>query len=156
MRRWIPGALTLVLGVLMLVAVLLNFINVFSRYVLGSPIFWTEEVLVMITIWGVFLGAVVATWNGEHLAMDLFSSRLRGPARRVLNASIATATIAVCSFVAYQSYQIVLLFAVTEAVSVGAEIPKVIPHSALLLGFGLSALAVVLRIRSYLDGEFRR
>lgn len=156
MTRWVPGSLRLVLGLLMLVAVALNFANVFSRYILGSPIFWTEEVLVVITIWGVFLGMVVVAWNGEHLAMDLFTSSLRGPARVVLNSAIVATTVVVSAFVAWQSYLIVLLFAATEAVSVGAEIPKVIPHSALLAGFGLTAVAVVLRIRAYLHGDFRQ
>ena len=39
-----------------------------------------------------------------------------------------------------------------EAVSAGAQIPKVIPHSALLIGFSLSALAVVLRWRRWVLG----
>lgn len=140
-----------ILGVLMLAGVALNLANVFSRYVLGAAIFWTEEVLVGMTIWGVFLGAALVAWNGEHLAMDLFSARLKGRARQVLNGIIALAMVLVCGFVASQSYKIVKLFAETEAVSAGAQIPKVIPHSALLVGFTLIALAVVLRIRRYIN-----
>ena len=143
-------ALQIPLGLLMLVGVALNLANVFSRYVLGSAIFWTEEVLVMITIWGVFLGAVAVAWNGEHLAMDLFAARLGPRARRALNALIAATLILVCGFVALQSWEIVGRFARTDAVRAGAQIPKVIPHSALLLGFSLTALAVVVRIRRYL------
>ena len=139
------------LGLMLLVGVVLNLANVFSRYVLGAAIFWTEEVLVLITIWGVFLGAVAVAWNGEHLAMDLFASRLGTRARRVLNAVIAAAMVALCLFVAAQSWQIVSLFVRTDAVSAGAQIPKVIPHAALLLGFSLTALVVVVRIRRYLD-----
>lgn len=141
-----------VLGTLMLAGVALNAANVFSRYVLGSAIFWTEEVLVVITLWGVFLGAAAVAWKGEHLSMDLFSSRLHGTARTVVNGLTALCFIAVCAFVAWQSWSIVGLHAQMGSVSPGAQIPRVIPHSALAVGFGLSALVVAWRIRLYLRG----
>jgi TRAP-type C4-dicarboxylate transport system permease small subunit len=69
-----------------------------------------------------------------------------------LNAVIALTLASVCAFIAWQSFTIVQLFAQTEAVSAGAQIPKVIPHSALLVGFSLSALAVLLRWRRWVFG----
>lgn len=140
------------LGCVMLAGVLLNLANVIGRYAFSQPIFWAEEVLVALTIWGVFLGAAVVSWRCDHLNMDLFSARVSGHARIVLNALIALTMASVCAFVAWQSFAIVRLFAETEAVSAGAQIPKVIPHSALLIGFSLSALAVVLRWRRWVLG----
>ena len=147
-----------VLGCVMLAGVLLNLANVIGRYAFAKPIFWAEEVLVALTIWGVFLGAAVVTWRCDHLNMDLFSARVSGRARMVLNAFTALTMASVCAFVAWQSFKIVRLFAETEAVSAGAQIPKVIPHSALLIGFALSAIAVVLRWRRWVlgpDGQGR-
>lgn len=141
-----------VLGMVMLAGVTLNLANVIGRYALSKPIFWAEEVLVAITIWGVFLGAAVVTWRCDHLNMDLFSARIRGPARIALNAVTALVMACVCAFIAWQSFQIVQLFAQTEAVSAGAGIPKVYPHSALLVGFSLSAVAVLLRWRRWVLG----
>lgn len=140
------------LGCVMLAGVLLNLSNVIGRYVFSKPIFWAEEVLVALTIWGVFLGAAVVTWRCDHLNMDLFSARVSGRARVVLNALTALIMASVCAFIAWQSFTIVRLFAETEAVSAGAQIPKVIPHSALLIGFSLSAVAVVLRWRRWVLG----
>lgn len=141
-----------VLGLVMLAGVLLNLANVIGRYAFAKPIFWAEEVLVALTIWGVFLGAAVVSWRCDHLNMDLFSARVRGPALTVLNAFTAITMASVCAFVAWQSFTIVRLFAETDAVSAGAEIPKIIPHSALLVGFSLSAAAVVLRWRRWVLG----
>ncbi|NBS63736.1 MAG: TRAP transporter small permease [Betaproteobacteria bacterium] len=142
-----------VLGCVMLAGVLLNLANVIGRYAFAKPIFWAEEVLVALTIWGVFLGAAVVTWRADHLNMDLFSSRVSGSARLALNAVIALTLASVCAFIAWQSFTIVQLFAQTEAVSAGAQIPKVIPHSALLVGFSLSALAVLIRWRRWVFGS---
>lgn len=146
-------AIYAVLGCVMLAGVLLNLANVIGRYALARPIFWAEEVLVALTIWGVFLGAAVVTWRCDHLNMDLFSARVRGGARIALNAVIGLTLACVCAFIAWQSFTIVQLFAQTEAVSAGAQIPKVIPHSALLVGFSLSALAVLIRWRRWVLGE---
>lgn len=85
----------------MLAGVLLNLSNVIGRYAFAKPIFWAEEVLVALTIWGVFLGAAVVTWRGDHLNMDLFSSRLSGGVRLALNALTALTLAAVCAFIAW-------------------------------------------------------
>ncbi len=142
-----------VLGCIMLAGVILNLANVIGRYAFAKPIFWAEEVLVALTIWGVFLGAAVVTWRCDHLNMDLFSTRVSGSARVALNGVIAVTLASVCAFIAWQSFTIVQLFAQTEAVSAGAQIPKVIPHSALLIGFSLSALAVLVRWRRWVFGS---
>ena len=143
-----------IMGTLMLAGIALIFVNVVSRYFFGSPIFWAEEVLVFMSMWGVFLGMVAITFSGEHLNMDLFSARLTGRAKQALNGLVVFALLACCLFVAVQSWKIVLLFAQTGQVSVAAGIPKAIPHAALLAGFTLAAVAALVRVRSYLTGKF--
>lgn len=142
------------LGVLMLAGVAIGFANVIGRYAFGHALFWAEETMVFLTIWGVFLAMASIAYNGDHLNMDLFSSMLRGRWRTLTNGLIALVLFACCVFVAYQSFQVTLLFLQAKQVSVSAGIPKAIPHSALLAGFALTALAVLVRIRAYLTGRF--
>ena len=40
----------------MLVGVAISFANVIARYVFGYALFWAEETLVFLAIWGVFIG----------------------------------------------------------------------------------------------------
>lgn len=138
----------------MLAGVAINFANVVGRYAFGHALFWAEETMVFITIWGVFIGMAVIAWRGEHLSMDLFSAALRGRARLALNGFIAATLVACCLFAAVQSWQVTTLFAQASQVSVSAGIPKAIPHAALLVGFALTAAAVVVRLRAYLTGRF--
>jgi TRAP-type C4-dicarboxylate transport system permease small subunit len=145
--RWI-------LGTLMLAGIAINFANVIGRYLFGQALFWAEETMVFITIWGVFVGMAAIAYKGEHLNMDLFSAAIRGRWRIALNAAVVAALIACCVFVAVQSFQVVTLFASAGQVSVAAGIPKAIPHAALAVGFLLTALAVLVRVRSYLTGKF--
>jgi TRAP-type C4-dicarboxylate transport system permease small subunit len=143
-----------ILGALMLVGIALNFANVVSRHVFGQAIFWTEEILVYLVIWGVFLGMAAIAFRGEHLNMDLFSSAIPSRWRPVHRAAVAAAMLAVCVFVAAQSWQIVVLFTQGGQVSLAAGVPKAIPHAALLVGFALTAAAILVRLRSYLAGKF--
>ncbi len=143
-----------ILGTLMLLGIAINFANVIGRYAFGYAFFWAEETMVFITIWGVFIGMAAITYNGDHLNMDLFSAAIRGRWRAALNGLTVVAFVACSIFVVIQSYQVVTLFAQAKQVSVSAGIPKAIPHAALLTGFALAAVAVVVRIRSYLTGKF--
>lgn len=143
-----------ILGTLMLAGVAINFANVVARYAFGRPFFWAEEILVFLTMWGVFIGLAAISYNGSHLNMDLFSAALRGRLKVALNVVVTAVLLAICVFVIAQSYQVVALFASAGQVSVAAGVPKAIPHAALLAGFALSVLAVVVRIRAYLSGTF--
>jgi C4-dicarboxylate transporter DctQ subunit len=144
----------LLLGAIMLTAVAINFANVVGRYVFRQPLFWAEEVLVFLVVWAVFIGMGTIAYRGDHLSMDLFSSRLRGPARIVVNVLVAATLVACCAFAVTQSWQVVSLFAAAGQVSVAAGIPKALPHAALIAGFGLTALAVLVRLRAYVTGKF--
>jgi TRAP-type C4-dicarboxylate transport system permease small subunit len=143
-----------ILGALMLTGVAICFANVVSRYLFGHALFWAEEVMVFITIWGVFVGMAAIAYNGDHLRMDLFAARIRGPWRLALNGLMTLALLGCCAFALAQSVRVVALFVQTGSVSVSAGVPKALPHAALAAGFALTILAVAVRIRSYFTGKF--
>lgn len=137
----------------MLVGVAISFANVISRYVFGYALFWAEETLVFLAIWGVFIGVAAAAYDRAHLNMDFFSDAFRGGLSAFLNLGMTVTLLACCVFMVLQSWQVVLLFYQSGVVSVSAGVPKWIPHAALLAGFALSAVAVLLRLRLYLTGK---
>jgi TRAP-type C4-dicarboxylate transport system permease small subunit len=143
-----------IIGTLMLAGVAVNFANVVSRYLFGQPFFWAEEVLVFLNVWGVFIAVAAIAYNGEHLNMDLLSSRLRGRSRTANNAFITLVLLACCGLTVLESARVVSMFAATGEVSVAAGVPMAIPYSALLVGFTLMALGAIVRIRSYITGKF--
>lgn len=143
-----------IIGVLLLVAVAINIANIIVRYVFASSIFWAEEILVYIVLWGVFLGAIAAAYNGDHLKVDLFSVHITGPIKPIVNALVAS-TLIVCGVaVASESVQVIAKMAETGQVSVAAGIPIVVPHAALFVGFGLMAVAVLARFGNYVRDKF--
>lgn len=61
--------------VLMTVSILLQ---VFRRYVMNAALIWPEELALFFMVWLTFLGASVALRRGDHVAVNLLTSRL-GP-----------------------------------------------------------------------------
>jgi TRAP-type C4-dicarboxylate transport system permease small subunit len=84
--------LRILVGVMFLTIVILTLVQVFARYILNSPLLWSEELARLLLVWVVFLGGAVVCWDGRHLNVDTFFSRFSKRLRsaiRTLNALIA-------------------------------------------------------------------
>jgi TRAP-type C4-dicarboxylate transport system permease small subunit len=143
-----------IVAALILASIAINFANVVGRYVFFSPIVWAEEVMIFIMVWCVFIGAVLVTWDGRHLRMDLLANSIPNPWRMVVNFIAAAGFLVLAALVVTQSWQVVSLFAQLGQKSTTAGVPMVIPHSAVLIGFGLMFVCVAVRFRAYVTGSF--
>ncbi len=61
---------------------LLVLLQIFTRYVLGAPVAFTEELVRYALIWVSFLAAAYAFFQREHMALTLVRERLSVRARR--------------------------------------------------------------------------
>ncbi len=138
------------LGIALILAILLNFINVIGRYGTGITLIGVDEIEVYLLIWIAFLNAAVVSWRGAHLRMDLLVKTLPVPLRHAVSGFEIIVTILVTSFVAYQSFLYVERIFQLGAVSDIARLPTWIPHSAVCLGFGLMALIAFDRAVAFL------
>ncbi len=140
-------------GAILLVAIVINILNVVGRYVFSAPVPWAEEVVSYMIVWGVFVAIGALTYQGLHLKMDLLVLSLKGLGARLIG-GLTVALIVVCAvFVMRQSLQILQLYAMTGETSMGARIPLIYPHAALLVGFFFMAVAAIVRVRSYWLGN---
>ncbi|WP_240932693.1 TRAP transporter small permease [Pelagibius litoralis] len=140
--RWARRAL----GVLLIAMVLLNVANALSRYVLGQAIEGSDELLVFGMVWVVFLGAAFVTLDRRHLSFDVVSRALRPRLRGFVRVAGDLIMIVLLGFVALQSFEVVGRLAALGQRSMAAAIPTYIPHSAILVGFGLSSLVLLLAL----------
>ncbi len=62
--------------------------QVFTRYVLGDPSSFTDELVRYLLIWIGMLGAAYAAGQRLHLAIDLLPSRLEGRSRHLLDLAV--------------------------------------------------------------------
>ncbi|EKF20442.1 TRAP transporter small permease [Nitratireductor pacificus] len=70
--------------------------TVFFRYVLGSPLTWTEELLTMLFTWMVFIGASSALSTHQHIRIDMVLRVL--PPRYELAASVLAILVCLAVF----------------------------------------------------------
>ncbi len=131
---------------LLLGAIAINFANVVARYLFLASIYWADEAMVFLVIWSIFLAAVAVTYDGSQLTMDLFSTRLSPRWQRALDAVIAAVCFVTFAFMAWQALIVVRTLMRNDQRSIALDIPIAIPHAALLVGFALCAVVVVLRL----------
>lgn len=137
----------------MLAAVALNFANIVGRYVFGWAIVWAEVVLVVWLAWSVFIGVMVVTYRGQHLAMDLVSGSLRGRLRTANNTIIYVVLVASLGFAAFQSAKVVLLMVKTGQTHPSIGFPLWVPNLAILAGLVLSLCALFVSARARIAGR---
>jgi TRAP-type C4-dicarboxylate transport system permease small subunit len=142
----LAAALEKLLGLALITAVVFNFVNVVGRYVFGRTFIAADEVQIYIMVYIAFLGAAVATWRRLHLRMDVLVHRLPRAVQAALGATELALVLVLAGFVLYVSSGYVQQMAGLDARSQNAGIPMWIPHSAIVLGFGLIAAAAVLQI----------
>ncbi len=65
--------------------VVVLFLQVFTRYVLRNPLYWSEELARIILIWSVFLGAVFSFRSGTHMRIDILMKKLPMRLRMAVN-----------------------------------------------------------------------
>lgn len=143
-----------IVGAAIFVSIAINFGNIAGRFVLSEPVIWAEEILSYLMVWSVFLGAVLVTWEGRHIKMDLISARIPPPASVVLNVVTVVVFAAVCVFMIVQSWTVTSMARQIDQRSVAAEIPMVFAHVAVLLGFAGMLVAVLLRLPQYVKNVF--
>ena len=138
-------ALRSLLGAVLLGLVLLNVANAVARAT-GVVVIGVDEVLVFGMIWMVMLGMLLVTAEKSHIALELLSTRA-GP-RLAIVLSIVTHLVmaGACAFAALQSLYFVQRVSALGQTSMALGMPMLIPHSALVVGFGGTAIIALLLV----------
>jgi TRAP-type C4-dicarboxylate transport system permease small subunit len=143
----------LIAGSILLAAVAINLANVVGRYVFATPVFWAEEVLSFMIVWGVFVAAGSISYLGNHLTMDLVAARMPPRYRTFLGFLTVVLTVACSAFVAAQTVRILALYLRTGEASMAARVPLVYAHTAVLVGFAVMGIVATFRGRARARNE---
>ena len=83
-KFWMDKILSIACAVLLTFMTVLVLIQVFSRYILNSPVAFTEELVRYSLIWTGFIGAAYAFSTREHMALTLVRDKLTGRPHQIL------------------------------------------------------------------------
>lgn len=133
--RVLGNILILIMGV-MVVNVLWQ---VFSRYFLGSPSSFTDELARYLMIWIGILGAAYVSGKNMHVAINVIPSRLNPKARKKLKLLVRGCIILFCfTAMVVGGSRLVYITYVLDQLSTALKVPlalvySVIPLSGLLI-----------------------
>ena len=134
----------LVTAVLVMVA--LAALQIVLRNVLGTGLFWIEPLLRALVLWIGLLGAVVASREGQHIALDVLTRALPPRWRRPLRSAGCIFTTLVCGALAWHGVRYVLLEYEFAGTAFGAvptwAVVAIIPLALGLIGIRYALFAV--------------
>jgi len=122
-------------------------------YQQGIAIVWLDDVLRMLLIWLVYLGAVSLCFHGDHVTMDVIYLRLPPKARRALDIGIALLGIVLCAFITKIGYDSMLRQIAYETLLPSGLIPAWPQSLAIPLCFALMTVANISYLYSVLTGR---
>ena len=134
--------------ILMMVLTLFQVVN---RYGLGLPVFWTEELIVLLLIWSAMLGLPVQLWEHQDIVVD-FLAMPTEMLETIKQAAAMVASIAFCAILAWYGWQ----FASRgwPVISPTLGIPRFWFFLPISLCSALSILVLALRSKAPSSGGF--
>ena len=119
-------------AVLVFALVVVNLLQVVFRYVVASPLGWTEEFMRYAVVWVVFLASGAVLYRGEHMTIDILADFIPASWRRAQYILILVCVGAFCFILVWFGWPLAIRNA--TQVSPSARIPMIIPYSAVVVG----------------------
>lgn len=132
--------------VTLLIFTVLTVTQVVMRYILGSPLTWSEEIARLALVWFVYTSASYAVRYQRHVKFNVLTKMLgrRIPlAERALQIVVFILWLAFLLLILVLSIQMVIAQYRTGQVSAAAQIPMYLAYIGLPLGLALMSFRVI-------------
>lgn len=83
---------------------LLTLFQVINRYMIGLPVFWSEELIVFLLVWSAMLGLPVQLWEHQDIVVD-FLSFPNEMVETVKQVAALLASVAFCLVLAWSGWE---------------------------------------------------
>jgi TRAP-type C4-dicarboxylate transport system permease small subunit len=133
-------ALILILSVMTLVV----FLQVVFRYVLGRPLYWSEEMARYLFVWLSVLGAALGVQKGGHFGLDFFQRMKPKPWKRFVPIFVHLLMGAVALVIFFQGITLVQMTSLQE--SPAMSISMAWAYASMPTGAGLMAVHLLLAL----------
>ena len=121
---------------------LLALAQVVNRYALGLPMFWSEEIALLLFVWSVMVGVPVALWDRQEIAVDVLNLS-PGPLARIVGGSADVVSVVFLVLLAVAGWM--LIDRAGSARTPAMDLPRWLSYAAIPVGSALGALAIVAR-----------
>jgi TRAP-type C4-dicarboxylate transport system permease small subunit len=142
----------IVIGTCMIVMCLSVGLGVVSRYFVGRPLLWTDEIARLALVWLTFVGgAQLFSYQHGHLSLTFLTDRLSARAQRYLGC--ATNVIELVLMLVVTAGSLVFINLNAEAVTSALELPVYLVYGLIPLTSLVSVFFIGRKILAYAGGK---
>lgn len=102
--RWLRGALTALVSVVMFAMMMVITIDVAGRASINFPIKGSDEIVSFLLVVLIFGSLPLVTWDQHHITVTLFGRWIHGWLQRVLSVAIAAVCTVIVALIAYRMW----------------------------------------------------
>jgi TRAP-type C4-dicarboxylate transport system permease small subunit len=119
------GTVERVLGVLLIANIVVNIgAQVFSRYLLGQPLVWVEELAVYSFIWATFIGASLGLKELRHIRIESFVGRLAPRPQHLMRALAWLVVLLLMGVLMVQAHKVMGIEGRSRSISLPVAVPR--------------------------------
>jgi TRAP-type C4-dicarboxylate transport system permease small subunit len=146
-NKWI----LIVIGLLLSTMAIVIIFQVFSRYILGVSIHWSEELARLLMAYSIFLGAALALRHHKLIVVDFLVDKLPIVTKRILK--ISTYSLTIIFFIMLFVNGIEMLEKVQVQQSAALQVPMSVFYGCIPLGSFLAIMNAVVVIMELIQGK---
>jgi TRAP-type C4-dicarboxylate transport system permease small subunit len=98
----------ILLVIMLAVMLILGILQVFARFILQSPISWSEALLTYMFIWCSYIGAALGIYTVDHFRIDALVNMLPPKAQKVIGAVVCLVIIGFSIFIIRYGFKLAL------------------------------------------------
>jgi len=118
-------------------------LQVFNRYVLGSSLYWSEELGRYLFIWAVYIGCAYATQQDKHLGVELIERFAPPVVSRVTGVLADLVSLAFCAVATWWSVNMLEFLTMTGQKAPALGVPVTWVYLCVPIGFGLTSIRLM-------------
>ena len=136
-----------VASIVLIVLIVLTFMGVIMRYIVGKPFTWLEEVQLFCMVWIVFSAAGAAYRTGNHVAIEMVVEMFPKGFQKVIEYVIDVVVVVTIGYLFYASIGFIQVFIKNGRSSSILHIP-------MWLQYGIAPVSYCISIISYFYAKY--
>lgn len=151
MKRLYKRLLAFCTGTSLFVIFAVVLVSSLSRYLLNSPIQWSEEIARYAMIYGTMFGMVLCYLQGLHIRFTFLEDAIKPQFRKGLQFISDAAVLVSGGVLTYSGYLFMMKRGGINAPAVGIQMYYF--QAAMVIGGALLAIAALIRLSEYVTGQ---
>jgi len=135
-------------AIILFIMVIFGFLQIIFRFFLNLPLGWTEESMVYLFVWFIYLGASAVTKRNKHPRVELVMNKLPPFLQRYVELFVDILWIFFCLVIFWMGYKVFFFFLVHPTFSIAANLPRWLGYLAVPVGMLLMVFRVFQHILS--------